>query len=174
MTPQNRLLFLVGMPASGKSTVGYVLAQQLGYAFSDTDALIEEKLQLSVKEIFEKYDESFFRTQEQLLLSDFALLSTPTVIATGGGFPCFSGNMEHLLRLGTVVFLNANRSLLQERLSKKSLSRPLLSDANSLAERLQKLWEARIEVYKRAHFTIEIHENSLPYNLATEIQSKMI
>ena len=90
-----RNVFLIGMPSSGKSTLGRRLAKALEYRFVDLDHLIESDQQMSISDIFARLGEAHFRETEsrilQSLLSDQGLL-----VATGGGAPC-SGNEPAVL-----------------------------------------------------------------------------
>ena len=86
-------IYLVGYMASGKSNLGQILAEKLGYAFVDLDYLFEERFRIRVLDFFEKYDEKGFRTIEQSLLHETTGWDN-MVIATGGGTPCFFDNMD--------------------------------------------------------------------------------
>jgi shikimate kinase len=88
-------VFLVGYMGSGKTSMGKILAHQLGFAFVDMDAHIEEKYHKSVSQIFAEMGETQFRLIERDCLHEVAEFEK-TVISTGGGVPCFFDNMEYM------------------------------------------------------------------------------
>ena len=88
-------IYLIGMPSSGKSTLGKELARNLGYSFTDMDKLIETREQKTISEIFSGQGESHFRELEKKILYGFQP-DQSMVIATGGGVPCFNDNMEFI------------------------------------------------------------------------------
>ncbi|WP_181305174.1 shikimate kinase [Rufibacter sp. XAAS-G3-1] len=139
-------IFLVGMPGCGKSTVGKVLAGQLNYQFLDLDTLIEEQEGMSVPEVFKQRGQAYFRAAEAKALRLAAERTGNVVLATGGGAPCFGGNMDFMVSHGIPVYLKLSPQDLVSRLSTHDLQlRPLLQDkspaelqgylAGTLAER---------------------------------------
>jgi shikimate kinase len=120
-------IYLVGYMASGKSNLGRLLAEKLGYAFVDLDYLFEERFRISVLDFFEKYDEDAFRRIERSLLHD-TILMEHTVISTGGGTPCFFDNMQVIKQSGISIYLCWTVSALTERLKVVKRKRPLLRD----------------------------------------------
>ena len=134
-------IVLAGFMGSGKSTVGRVLAHQLGWAFTDLDACIEARLGLSVPEIFAQHSESFFRAAEVADLRP--LLAIPQrVIALGGGAPATPALRALLVaaKHTTIVHLRAPFPVLYERCRLQSLDmtstgRPLLGDKAEAAQR---------------------------------------
>ena len=95
---------LIGMMGCGKSTVGKLLAEALGFAFVDTDQYIEEALGRSIPDIFAKEGEAFFRDQELGAAEELAL-GKGQVIACGGGLPTRADSIASLKYSGTVIFL---------------------------------------------------------------------
>lgn len=131
---------LIGMPGSGKTTVGEIIAEQLGYKFVDLDGMIEEKYG-AIPELFSR-GEDYFRRCETACANEAAQIS-PAVIATGGGIVTRNENMQALARTGTVFFLNRSvenilRDIVQE-------TRPLLKDGLG---KLYELYDKRINLYK--------------------------
>ncbi len=105
---------LIGMPSSGKSTVGQMLAQRLGKAFVDTDLLLEQRHGRAVKDILAEHGPEGFRAlEEEVMLS---LRCTDSVVATGGSVVYSEPAMRHLCSLGTVVYLQVELTRLQERI----------------------------------------------------------
>src|SRR5688572_4631456 len=99
-------LFLVGFMGSGKSTEGRKLARALSVDFFDLDDVIENLHHQTIPELFNSLGESKFREIERDALRTFGKKENPFVMATGGGTPCFFGNMEWMKRQGEVLFLD--------------------------------------------------------------------
>ncbi|MDR2563617.1 MAG: shikimate kinase [Prevotellaceae bacterium] len=121
-----RHLILLGMPASGKSAVGRLLADRLKRPFIDTDAYIEQKASLSVGCIFKEYGEKHFRLLEAMAVDDLAS-EPPSVIATGGGMPCFGDALKRLKAIGLTLYLEADVDTLFNRII-FSEERPLIAN----------------------------------------------
>ncbi|MEX2234171.1 MAG: shikimate kinase [Cyclobacteriaceae bacterium] len=149
-------IFLIGMPGSGKTTLGKELASHLLVDFVDLDAEIEKAEQRSIPEIFSQRGEEYFRILEARLLGEWAGSTSDFVMATGGGAPCFYNGMETINQYGLSVFLDCSVSTLIERV-KKNQERPLLliSDENELKQKLKRMLEARMECYRQARIIIE-------------------
>jgi len=143
-------IVLIGFMGSGKSTVGKVLAQKLGWSFIDTDTEIERVTGLKIANIFKKYGEIRFRSEEALELKRLEELQN-TVISTGGGIIDLETNWEILTKLGTVVFLYAPLDLILQRTGRRR-DRPQFEKSEVEVERL---WEERQEKYSRAEYTID-------------------
>jgi shikimate kinase len=121
-------VFLIGYMGSGKTTVGKLLAEKLGYSFIDMDAHIEEKYFKSVSEIFAKLGEQEFRKLEKNCLCEIAEFEN-VVISTGGGTPCFFNNMEYMNAHGLTIYLKLSAKELANRLEhSREGKRPLLAD----------------------------------------------
>jgi shikimate kinase len=146
-------IFLVGMPGSGKSTVGRQLARRLRLPFFDSDHVIEERLGCSIREYFAQAGEEAFRDREQQVLSDLAQ-GSDAVIATGGGAVLREANRNCLREGGKVVYLRSTPEDLFRRL-RHDTQRPLLQVADPLAK-LRALFAERDPLYREtAHFAIE-------------------
>jgi len=126
------LVYLVGYMGTGKTTIGQAIADRLGYSFIDLDTLIEEKYRLTIVSFFNKFDEEVFRKVESETLKDTTLL-TDTVIATGGGTPCFFNNMGIINQSGISVYLKNPVDILYARLLASKKKRPLLVGKTSPA-----------------------------------------
>ena len=121
-------VFLVGYMGSGKTSMGKILAHQLGFAFVDMDAHIEEKYHKSVSQIFAEMGEAQFRLIERDCLHEVAEFEK-TVISTGGGVPCFFDNMEYMNKRGLTIYLQLTPEQLAGRLASSRIGkRPLLGD----------------------------------------------
>ncbi len=162
-------LFLVGLPGSGKSTLGRVLARRLGMPFVDADTELERRLGVSIPTIFEIEGEAAFRDREQASIAEL-VIRTGIVLATGGGAVIRPANRERLKANGTVVYLHAEPTTLRER-TRKSRHRPLLNTADPLA-RLIELYAQRDPLYREvADFVLESdrdHVTRFALNLADQ------
>ena len=144
---------LVGLPGSGKTTVGRQLSRRLCLPFVDSDHVIESRIGCSIREFFEKEGEVRFRDIEQEVL-DGLTQSTTSVISTGGGAVLRLANREHLHARSHVVYLKSTPEELFRRL-RHDVSRPLLQVADPLT-RLRELFAARDPLYREtAHFVLE-------------------
>jgi shikimate kinase len=139
-------IILIGYMGSGKSTVGKLLAAQLQMNFIDADAEIEKEEGIAISEIFKSQGEAHFRALEVefLLHNEFE----NSVIATGGGMPCFHNNMSRLNLLGTTVYLSLDAGTLVDHLliESESKKRPLIS-ANNRADLIREI-NSRLAVRK--------------------------
>lgn len=145
-------IILVGMPGSGKSTVGEKLAQFLDYEFIDLDMLIEKMFNITVEDAF-KNGEQFFRSLETQAL-ETSILSKKTVISTGGGIINIEKNREILSRLKYVLLINRSLNKILE--SPDINKRPLLAES---PEKIYDLYEEREDFYKIVS-KLEIDNNS--------------
>jgi shikimate kinase len=142
-------IILIGFMGSGKSTIGKLLSQELHYDFIDTDAMIETKEGLSIKEIFHTQGEAYFRQCEKNIFDNELSHLSNSIISTGGGFPIA---LDKLDTKGFVVFLDIPYHEISKRLSlsEKAL-RPLLSN-NDEGE---KLFSLREPIYQqKANFVV--------------------
>lgn len=117
-------IVLIGFMGSGKTSIGRLVAQRLGFQFIDTDAVVVERVGLPIAEIFAHHGEAWFREQETSALRSLAILNR-AVISTGGGIVLRAGNRALLRELGFVAWLTASEEVLFERVSRNK-KRPLL------------------------------------------------
>ncbi len=146
-------IYLTGFMGSGKTFLGQQLAQKLNFSFVDMDEMIVQYAQLSVPEIFHHHGEDFFRRTEHLILRNTDILHN-TVIATGGGTPCFFDHMNWMNKRGTTIFINPNVELLCQRLWPEKHLRPLIKDLeqNELHQWINNKLTERLHLYTKAHF----------------------
>ena len=130
-------LALVGLPGSGKSTIGRQVARQGGWVFVDADHAIEERLGCSIKDYFAQHGEAAFREIEAQVLRTLLQAPQPTVIATGGGAVLKPENRVALREGCTVFYLHATPEDIARRLRGDTV-RPLLQGVDAL-QRLQAL-----------------------------------
>ncbi len=151
-------VFVVGFMGCGKSTIGKLLAADLGFTFIDLDHEIELSQHTSISDLFTRYGEQKFREFEQKSLHTMRD-KTKVVIACGGGTPCFFDNMPWMNEHGTTVFLNTSPEDLLLRLQSEQAHRPLIRDFDSsglkqfihqkLAERMPFYTQAKLQVLHR-------------------------
>ncbi len=151
---------LVGLPGSGKSTVGRQLARRIGLSFLDTDQVIEQRLGCSIRDFFASQGEERFRDIEESAIDE--LTRQPEgVLATGGGAVLRATNRAHLHDRCQVVYLHSAPEDVYRRL-RHDTQRPLLQVEDPLA-RLRDLYAARDPLYREAaHFVIETGRPSVP------------
>lgn len=146
-------IVLVGLPGSGKSTVGRQLARRLQLSFVDSDHVIEERLGCSIRVYFEREGEAGFRDVEEAVIDELTLQASG-VLSTGGGSVLRPVNRQHLRERGHVVYLRSSPEELFRRL-RHDVNRPLLQVADPLG-RLRDLYSQRDPLYREtAHFVIE-------------------
>ena len=147
------------MMGSGKS----YWSKQLGAYFDvpafDLDALIEERFQMSVANVFETHGQTAFRVAEAEMLTS-GIPASPCILATGGGTPCYHHNMDFMLANGFVIWLNAPISILVKRLKHNVAKRPMLAHTGGnedlIAAKIETLLAERQPWYARAHAQIEL------------------
>lgn len=152
--------------ATGKTTVGRILATQLNRRFVDLDGLIEETAGMKVPDIFRSAGEPGFRRIEADALRQ-ALSLPHVVIATGGGAACREENLQAMLAAGRVVALSANPAEILQRTGGRS-GRPLLDEAVDPLATAKDLLEAREPFYARAHARVDT-VGKTPEQVATEV-----
>jgi len=146
-------IIFVGLPGSGKTTIGRQLARRLGLPFVDSDHVIEHRLGCSIREFFAREGEDSFRDVEQQVLDDLTQ-THKGVIATGGGSVLREANRRHLRERGHVIYLRSTPEDVFRRV-RHDTARPLLQVDDPLS-RLRTLFEARDPLYRdAAHFVIE-------------------
>jgi shikimate kinase len=128
-------LYLIGLPGSGKTTLGRQLAAHYGREFLDLDAAIVAEAGQSIPAIFAAEGEAGFRAREAAALRAVAARpGPPLVVATGGGTPCFHANVEVLRTSGFLLWLDVPLPELVRRLGRSHTKRPLLTAATSPGE----------------------------------------
>lgn len=155
------IISLIGYMGSGKSTTGRDLAKTLGYEFIDLDQYIENKYELSVSEIFEKFGELGFRKREKETLAEI-LHKTNVVLSLGGGTPVYYDNIDVINTNSVSIFLRVQLSQLVKRLENKKHTRPLIAHLKDeeLMEFIAKHLFERNHFYQKAKHTISITNQS--------------
>ena len=145
-------IVLVGFMGTGKSTVGRVIAQKLGFHFIDTDDVIEQTSKAKISDIFAEHGEDYFRDLESQAVKSVALMKNQ-VVATGGGVVLRSSNIDLLRTVGPIFCLNATPKAIWERV-RSSRSRPLLRGPEPL-KKIEMLLDKRAPYYALADHQIE-------------------
>lgn len=147
-------IYLVGFMGCGKTTVGRLLAKELGWPFADLDHDIEHSAGCSINEIFDQQGETEFRRIEHDALSKRVKrvqTGFPLVLSLGGGTFAQPGNMDLILNNGVSVWLDCTPEIVEARL-RHSTHRPLARDPQKLRE----LYHKRRELYAKADYHIPI------------------
>ncbi len=148
------MIYLIGFMASGKSTLGQALADACpGVRYVDLDAAVEAEAGCSIPEYFGRYGVASFRELESRVLRTVA--QPRTVVACGGGTPCFGDNMDYMLATGTVVRLQADTDTIMRRVQLQPGQRPILAaledNPEALRRYIDRLKADREPSYCRAH-----------------------
>lgn len=145
---------LIGLPGSGKSTIGRHLARVWKMDFVDTDHVIEQRLGCSIKSFFAEHGEAAFRDVESEVLQQLLQQSTPAVFSTGGGAVLREANRQALHALSKVFYLQSLPEDIARRL-RNDTTRPLMQGEDPL-KRLRDLLKVRSPLYlKTAHYVID-------------------
>ncbi|MCJ2542099.1 shikimate kinase [Thermostichus vulcanus] len=159
-------LYLIGMMASGKSTLGVELAAQLGFQFFDTDVLVEQVAGCPIPDLFAKQGEAYFRDLETQVLAQLSSY-TRLVIATGGGIVLRPQNWSYLHH-GLTIWLDAAPALIWQRLLRDPDQRPLLQTPDPEAT-LHRFMQQRQPFYAQADVRVSIPSEISPPQLAEQV-----
>jgi shikimate kinase len=161
----NYPIYLIGYMAAGKTTVGRILAERLGWHFVDLDDAFAEIHGITPAECIREEGIEAFRHKEKYVVEDLAELPIEKVIyATGGGYPCWEDNMEWWKALGTSIYLRWEPKHLAERLMLTDLSeRPVLQGRTTeeLLQFITPQLEARAPYYEQADYIIDAPVKSI-------------
>ncbi len=146
---------IIGMPAAGKTVVAARVAERVALPCLDLDALLQAENGRSAAELLRREGETVFRIHEAALLEQ-VLSGPPTVIAVGGGAPCFHNGIERMRAKAQVVWLDAPVEVLSERALLDDTDRPLLGDTRQSAKAaLVDLELRRRATYAQAHVHVD-------------------
>lgn len=136
-------IILIGMPGSGKSTVGVLLAKSLGYGFLDTDLTIQQREGALLQDILNQRGITAFLDAEEAAIRSVSCEGT--VIAPGGSVVCREGAMAHLTGLGKVIYLMVSAQSLERRLSNISTRGIAMEPGQTIGD----LYEERAPLYEK-------------------------
>jgi shikimate kinase len=146
---------LVGLPGSGKSTVGALVAERLGREFLDFDRVIERRHGDTIASIFAQFGETRFRALERELTAEVVERSKPSVLAPGGGWITIPEGVALLRPHGVLVYLRASPKVVLARLGAATATRPLLAGVPKPLEALERLLAERGPLYADADHVID-------------------
>lgn len=151
-------IYLMGYMGSGKTTIGQLLANKLGYDFVDYDQFISQKENGSISDIFTAKGEIYFRKKEALYLKEILKdTKTKKIVSLGGGTPCYGNNIQDIKNSGvTSVYINVPVMQLTHRLWEEKSQRPLVANQES---------KEALEEFVRKH----LFERSFYYNQASKV-----
>jgi shikimate kinase len=163
-------IFLIGMMGAGKTTVGKLLAKNMGKTFIDSDAEIQRRTGVTIPHIFDIEGEDGFRRRESIIIQELVKRNN-IVLATGGGVILSKQNRNELIDNGTVVYLKSSLSDLWRR-TRHDRNRPLLQTADPRAM-LKSLYEQRDPLYSQtADMIIPTGKQSV-HSLVLKLQQQL-
>jgi shikimate kinase len=145
-------LILIGLPGSGKTTVGQAVAQKLGRTFLDIDLEIERREGRSIGQIFGEKGEAYFRKKEREITEELTLVGN-MIVSPGGGWAANPETVSIVRPPSKLVYLRVTPATALKRLGPMRQMRPLLSRPDPLAE-LNRLYEARKQAYESADHVV--------------------
>ena len=169
-------IILIGYMASGKSTIGKIVAEKMKVSLVDLDILIEKETQLPIEKIFREKGEIYFRKIEHALFKKLVESNESLIISTGGGTPCYADNHLLLNREHVIsIYLKGSIDLLYDRLLTEKVKRPLVADKSEeeLKDFIAKQLFERSYYYNKATFIISI-DGKNPADIASEIVEALV
>ena len=157
-------IVLMGYMGSGKSTIGKKLSNDFKLTFIDLDRYIEQREQLSIKDIFENKGEIYFRIKEAAYLKEVLATKSNYVLSLGGGTPCYGVNMDLIKQSSALsCYLKATIPTLVARLKSAKEQRPLLAGLNNeqFIEYVGKHLFERAVFYEQATYKIDVNVSSI-------------
>jgi shikimate kinase len=160
-----KIVYLAGFMGAGKSTVGPILANTLGWNYFDLDKVIEEKLGKKIKTVFEENGEPFFRQVESEVLKELSH-SNNVIISLGGGTIVNPNNLNIIKSTGKIIYLKASIDSIYKRVAFKRDRPNLIIDGEEfskerLIQKINNLYNAREKYYNQADITIDTDNISI-------------
>lgn len=163
-------IVIIGFMGSGKTRVGKSLSKELELPFVDVDKVITKRMHMSVKDIFDRFGEAFYRALETTVIKEMIHLDERMIVSLGAGLPMQEQNKKYINQLGTVVYIKGSYETLSKRLS--DTHNPIAEEENH-EEKIKKLLKQRDPVY--AGFAdIQVVTGVKPFEgLVAEIKEKL-
>jgi shikimate kinase len=153
---------LIGMPASGKSTAGVLLARSLNKSFVDTDILIQQSEKMLLQEIIDSKGIDYFMKRESSIIESLSV--TNHVIATGGSAVYSDSAMAHLSEISTIIFLDVSLEQIKLRLQNITTRGLVIKNGQDI----NKLYDERYPLYlQHAHFIMNCQQNTIEETVTT-------
>ena len=143
------------MMGAGKTSVGEKLSAELKVDFLDLDKFIEEQTAMTIAELFNRMGEDSFRSIEKEALRNVTNKYPKSVIACGGGTPCFFDNIEFINATGISFYLRVKPEVLYARITESKVIRPLINSEEDKLALIKKLLESRERYYSKSNYTID-------------------
>ncbi len=157
-----KLIFLVGMPCCRENILGDQIAKAYPLEFIDLDVFVALQEKASVPALFAQYGENGFREREHKHLKKLiGNITTNTIIACGGGTPCFHENMQVMKDAGIVIYLQADLPHLLGNINNSKEIRPLLKGRADVGAYLENLLQKRKRFYEQAHHILQTKDISI-------------
>lgn len=156
-------IYIIGMPGTGKTYFGRILAKSLSMGFIDLDQRIEVFAGLPARTIIQEKGEPQFRTMEKNMLREVSAAGN-TVIACGGGTPVFFDNMDFMKAHGLVIWLNTDLDIIASRIAQNITRRPLFlgMDKAEIRVKLDEIYDLRRRYYMRADVQCDVKNLQSP------------
>ncbi|MBS1491158.1 MAG: shikimate kinase [Bacteroidetes bacterium] len=154
-------IFLIGLPGSGKTTLGKKLSEKLSLPLVDLDAVLEKTEGKTIQQLFAEKQEAYFRECESATLKKYSTSNLDFVMATGGGAPAFFNNMDWMNQAGITVFLDVPVADILQRLQPADLmSRPLFAGLtpDQRKDKIESLRLQRLPFYEKARYRFSPEE----------------
>jgi len=149
-------IYITGMPGTGKTHFGRILAQSLRFVFFDLDEMIEKEEGEIIRHIIRDKGEDYFRKIEKDSLYKVSEINN-CIVACGGGTPMFYNNMELMKKTGIVIWLNTDLDIIAKRIVQNKSRRPLFMGLNGdeIRHKLNEIYEKRKKVYAKSDILID-------------------
>ncbi|MDI9320743.1 MAG: shikimate kinase [Phycisphaerales bacterium] len=156
MDAKSQNIYLIGMPGVGKSYWAEQIAVRYALQCVDLDSILEVRTNMRIATFFERYGAAEFRKLERLtLMQVLEVFNCNTVVACGGGTPCFYDNLAQMKTRGNVVYLQSSLSYLFQNLSDGFQDRPLLR-LPDWQEKLSEILDQRRPIFEQADYTLNV------------------
>ena len=165
--PRPPNLVLIGFMGVGKSRIGKMCARRLGYAFQDSDAVIEERVGCPIPDLFAREGEAAFRAREREIIAELSA-QRGLVLSTGGGAVLNPENVANLRASGVIILLSASPETIYWRVGDLK-SRPLLADAPNPLARIRDMMAERSECYRQAAHHVVDSTRRTPGSVVREV-----